>query len=228
MNSRVSHVEVYAYDTYGNVSHDSIATGDAIIINGKTSVGSIAKGINNSFSYVLQAGLDRDVDNISFVLNYDPNLLKYVSTSLEVEGNYSVSAYTGKLVINVNMTESYRDLTDIIKFNFEIKSGVSLEIGSAISFNLSDVKVKDGNYQFKTSLVAGGERYLTVISKEAALDFTKDGQINTADYNYVLTYLGVKSTDDAWTVASGCDINGDGIIDVSDLMAVYYNMKKYD
>ena len=191
-------------------------------------MGSIAKAINNSFSYVLQAGLDREVDNISFVLNYDPNLLKYVSASLEVEGNYSVSAYTGKLVVNVNLTEAYRDMTDIVKFDFEIKSGVSLEIGSRVSFNLSEVKVKDGNYQFKTSLVANGARYLNVVSKETTLDFTKDGQINTNDYNYVLTYLGVKSTDNAWTVASACDINGDGIIDVSDLMMVYYNMKKYD
>ena len=228
VNQRVSHVEVYAYDTYGNVSNVPISTGDSIIINGKTSIGSIAKAINNSFSYTLQAGLNRDIDNVSFVLNYDPNILKYVSATLEVEGNHSVTAYTGKLVVNVNLTKAYRDLTDVITFDFEIMSGVSLEVGSKVSFNLSDVKVKDGNYEFETSLVASGERYLTVVSKETSLDFTKDGQINTSDYNYVLTYLGVKSTDDAWTIASGCDINGDGIIDISDLMTVYYNMKKYD
>ena len=71
-------------------------------------------------------------------------------------------------------------------------------------------------------------RYLNVISKVAALDFTGDGLINTNDYNHVLKYLGVKSTDSAWTVASVCDINGDGIIDINDLMTIYYNMQKYD
>ena len=48
------------------------------------------------------------------------------------------------------------------------------------------------------------------------------------DYNYVLGYLGVSKGDGAWMQASICDVNGDDLIDINDLMMVYYNMKKYD
>ncbi|MBR7159984.1 MAG: hypothetical protein IKD20_02995 [Clostridia bacterium] len=225
---KATKVDVYAVDNAGLVTSAPISTGDSLIVNGKTSVGSIAKSINNSFDYTLQVALKKNVDNITFVLDYDPNVLVYKSATLRVKGNMSITTATGRIIGSVSLGEGYSGIEDIINLSFDIKNAESLPEGTTVDLYLKEVKVKAGEYEYDTSLVANGVRYLNVISKVAALDFTGDGLINTNDYNHVLKYLGVKSTDSAWTVASVCDINGDGIIDINDLMTIYYNMQKYD
>ena len=232
INRRVSHVSVYAVDDSGNKSITPISSGQSLIVNPSTSVGSIIKGITNRFTYSLQVQMTSVVDKVTFSVFYDASVFNYVSTLAKVSADIDVNntrvGNRGKIDITLRLSAKYVGYEDLVDIVFAIADPTYLEEGDRYDFEVSDVKLYDGDYLLNTNVVARGVRPLYVVSKVSVLDFTEDGQINTADYNYVLGYLGVSKGDSAWALASICDINGDNLIDINDLMMVYYNMKKYD
>lgn len=172
------------------------------------------------------------IDRVTFSIFYDASVFNYVSALAKVSADIDVNntrvGNRGKIDVTMRLTSTCVGFEDLIDIVFAIADPTYLEEGDRYDFEVSDVKLYDDNYIIHSSVVAQGVRPLYVVSKVSVLDFTEDGQINSADYNYVLGYLGVSKGDGAWMQASICDVNGDDLIDINDLMMVYYNMKKYD
>ncbi|MBR7160133.1 MAG: hypothetical protein IKD20_03745, partial [Clostridia bacterium] len=189
INRRVSHVSVYAIDHSGNKSTTAISSGDSLIVNPNTSVGSIIKGITNRFTYSLQVQMASAIDKVTFSIFYDASVFNYVSALAKVSADIDVNntrvGNRGKIDVTMRLTSTCVGFEDLIDIVFAIADPTYLEEGDRYDFEVSDVKLYDDNYIIHSSVVAQGVRPLYVVSKVSVLDFTEDGQINSADYNYV-------------------------------------------
>lgn len=226
----VTYVEIYCRDTAGNQSITPIVAGDNLIVNLASSVGFIAQTVTNRFEVRTEMQLLNAVDKVVFTISYDRNAYEYISSTLNVDGTMTVdTSVRGKITYVINLTGDYAgDYMRVVTTAFKVRNHSGLVVGNVANFSLSGVSVKAGESAYALSLVNGGVLSIEIVDKVKALDLTLDGKVNTQDYNAVLGQLGVKKTDDAWISAARCDINGDGVIDINDLMIVYYNMEKYD
>ncbi|MBR7160135.1 MAG: hypothetical protein IKD20_03755 [Clostridia bacterium] len=227
LDRRVSSIAVYAVDVNGNISLLPISAGDSLVVNSTASVGNIALGVINSLDHRFEVMLREDMQTVKFTLTYDPNVFEYVSHEAKVNASVNVTKGTGSITYTLTLNERYSGYYDLIDTTLRVKAG-SISLGDKCNLRVSGVQLNSGTYSYDYTLVNGGVRVLEVVSKALRLDFTKDGLVNSNDYNYVVGYLGVKRGDSQWSLASACDLNGDGVIDIVDTMMVYYNMQKFD
>jgi hypothetical protein len=121
---------------------------------------------------------------------------------------------------------------DIAKFVFSPKAlgGTSMRLTriSATGFNPETVMVQRiGAY------IVNGDAETDIRSK---FDLNRDNKVDALDLSVALLYFGHKSTDTDWTalvkvkdVKGGditpaiCDVNGDNVVDMLDLMEIYLN-----
>jgi Ca2+-binding EF-hand superfamily protein len=55
-------------------------------------------------------------------------------------------------------------------------------------------------------------------------DTNNDGVINILDLRTVAAYFDIKQGDSLWSVASAYDLNGNGVIDIYDLVLIAVNL----
>lgn len=155
-----------------------------------------------------------DGENVSgfrFSLKYDPDALRYIPESNENQtfSNLTVKAsITGKNSITLEGSPSQGTMIDdgnIATITFEVKepSDVTLSLKDAL------LKHKDGK---ETRPVMG---HAWVIRPEITIeDANRDWQVDVADLEFVSARLGQTGK------GNTADINGDGIVDIADLVLV--------
>ncbi|MCL1810388.1 MAG: leucine-rich repeat protein [Clostridiales bacterium] len=89
------------------------------------------------------------------------------------------------------------------------------------------------------AVIETGEATTVIESAYSIYDLNRDGKIDALDLGILLLYCGFKNSDPEWSVlvkvndsvgnavtASMCDVNGDGMIDILDLVDLFINYTK--
>ncbi|BBI33893.1 carbohydrate binding domain-containing protein [Cohnella abietis] len=154
-------------------------------------------------------------------LNYNPNVMEFVSAKSIIEGVSVVEIVKGpagklRLIIASGGPDyAVTGNTPIIELTFKSKK-VSQTTSSLISISNAVVGDARGNeYQAVASSVP-----VEVMKGAGPEDINEDGKISIGDLAIVSAHYGKNSNSPDWQIAKIADVNGDGVIDILDLSAV--------
>ncbi|MDA3732532.1 Ig-like domain-containing protein [Niameybacter massiliensis] len=189
-----------------------------------TMEGKIQAGVENRVSYTVNLANLEDVNMYEIGLTYDPKQLTITNAPLDLPTGVKIQTTNKPGQIKITFgTIDIRDLiesTPVISFDF--KTSKSIQEGEKVKVELETVKVVSIHEDDKTKLhtVIGTSSDNEATGKPAGTDINGDGKVTLEDLSIAMKYYMTDSTSDNWTKAKKCDVNGDNIIDLSDLIAI--------
>lgn len=189
-----------------------------------TMEGKIQAGVESRVTYTVNLANLENVNVYEIALNYDPTQLSITNAPLELPSGVKIQTTNkpGKIKVTFGTT-TVRDLletTPVISFEFKTKKDISE--GDKVQVELETVKVVSIDDDDKTTLytILGATSDNEASGKPAGADINGDGKVTLEDLSIAMKYYMVDSTSEIWNRAKKCDINGDSVIDLADLIAI--------
>lgn len=183
-----------------------------------SSVSSVAPGSE----FVVRLGLNKVTSQVyaeDFVLNYDENLLEFVSAkSVKDKVSLVVTKNTSGKLRLISASEGAGNAitgdTPLLEVTFRAKS-ISQSASAAITIANATLADSTG-----AETVAAVSSVGVNISVGTPGDINHDGKVSIGDLAFAAANYGKTSASADWLVVKAADVNGDGSINIDDLAAI--------
>lgn len=186
--------------------------------------GKVEAGVKKDMSYIVNVGNLKDVNMFEITLTYDPNQLKFDESFISLTKGVKIQETNKRGKLNVTFgtadVKDLIDLTSIIQLDF--KTSATIKEGEKVKVELETVKAVSIDENDKTTLhtIIGESVDNEASGKPAGPDINGDKQVTIEDLSIAMKYYMTDSKSENWEKAKKCDINGDGVVDLSDLIAI--------
>lgn len=179
--------------------------------------GRINADIQKDFSVELMAANLDNVSALSFTFNYDKAQLK-LKDVVFLSGANSITFEERadgqvKGIIGFKTPVTAKEATAYVKFVFEpampIVTDANLQVSAASFTDAKSHREGQPNLELAKSSV-------NMASYRTISDLSGDGKISLADLSIAMPYYVAKFGDSNWAKAKAADLNGDGIVDMTD------------
>ena len=189
-----------------------------------------ANGPDAAVTYTVSAAYTPKVSGIELEFEVDGDFLaskEFTVTDFNIigDGNYGSPAYwrnegnkwIGKITL-YNPKGVGGGAVEILGMTFDVKEGAAGETEVKLNY----VKLSFEGESVPVNIVNGA--VTTYIGKYfSRYDLNKDGVINLNDLTYALKFFMAREGEAGWDMAQAADFNGDGIVDISDLILILAN-----
>lgn len=181
-------------------------------------------------SYIVKVSNMKDANAFDITISYDSDSLVYRGYDLCIDGIqvYRTNEENGKVRLVMGSTNniSVNELSDLIKFNFWLKTSTNNE-NAYVKLERMDVAGNGVSYNVERG---NNEAVSTISSYYNNSDLTNDKNVTIEDLSAALKYYCANESNADWETSKKADINFDGTVDSADyiMLSQFIKDSKFD